>query len=225
MSAQVLEGHMGTAVEIDLCTACHAFWFDHHESLKLSPASTLELFALIGERAAGPKPAIGAPLRCPRCRSRLVLTHDRQRDTPFQYWRCGNKHGRFTTFFNFLREKHFIKPLTGPPLDELRRHVQFVNCSNCGGPVDLVHGTSCEHCGSPLSVIDMAHTETVVTQLRQASATRPVDPALPLRLASARREVEAALGGDHDAAGWTTLASSGLVEAGVSAISRWLRSV
>jgi hypothetical protein len=64
------------------------FWFDRHENLRLAPAATLELFGLIGEAAAarqGPKTALAVVLQCPRCRSRLRVTYDRQRNTPFRY--------------------------------------------------------------------------------------------------------------------------------------------
>ena len=58
-------------------------------------------------------------MQCPRCRGRLRLTHDRQRNTSFTYLRCRNGHGRLTTFFDFLREKDFVKPLTAQQLADL----------------------------------------------------------------------------------------------------------
>ena len=78
-------------------------------------------------------------LQCARCDLRLIDTHDRQRDTPFRYWRCGRRHGRFITFFDFLREKDFVRPLTPAQVAELRAQVRSVNCSNCGAPIDLQH--------------------------------------------------------------------------------------
>jgi Zn-finger nucleic acid-binding protein len=38
MTAMTLEARMGGQVAIDVCAGCQAFWFDHFESLKLSPA-------------------------------------------------------------------------------------------------------------------------------------------------------------------------------------------
>ena len=52
MVAETLDGHLGRPVSIDLCIACHVFWFDQNESLQLAPRSTLRLFRLIGEHAA-----------------------------------------------------------------------------------------------------------------------------------------------------------------------------
>jgi hypothetical protein len=98
----------------------------------------------------------------------------------FQYLRCAHGHGRFITFFNFLREKNFIRPLTRQQIEEIRKTVQFVNCSNCGAPVDLAKGTSCAHCGTPLSMLDSKQAEAVVDQLKRASEPRAIDPALPL---------------------------------------------
>ena len=52
MSTLALEGHVGAAIDIDICAACQVFWFDRRESLQLSPGSTLKLFERIGEHAA-----------------------------------------------------------------------------------------------------------------------------------------------------------------------------
>jgi hypothetical protein len=221
METLSLAGHGGAALEIDVCPACHAFWFDARESLHLSPASTLRLFTLIGE-TSGNRTALAAVLRCPRCRARLLPTNDLQRNTSFRYHRCDRGHGRLITFFDFLREKDFVKPLSTQQIAELRRNVQFVNCSNCGGPVDLTKGSSCDHCSTPLSMLDSKQAETVVAQLRRAAEPRPIDPALPLELARARREVEASFAGTGDD-WWKDAASSGLVEAGFGALMAWLK--
>lgn len=223
MVSLTLEGHSATAVTVDVCATCHVFWFDTYESLQLSPASTLKLFTHIGDASAGKKPAIPAVVRCPRCDSRLLPTHDRQRDTRFEYWRCDHRHGRLITFFNFLREKSFVKALSAKQLEELRQHIQTVNCSNCGGPVDLTHASVCLHCSSPVSMLDMKQAERLVSQFREASTPRPIDPALPMHMVRPRREVEAAFAtmerGDD---WWRDASSSGLVEAGVAALVRWL---
>ncbi len=224
MVTLTLEGHLSTAITVDLCDGCHVFWFDAYESLKLSPASTLELFRRIGEASAGQKPTIPALVRCPHCRSRLLPTHDRQRNTPFQYWRCDNGHGRLVTFFNFLREKSFVKMLSARQLQELRQHIQSVACSNCGAPIDLMHASVCPHCDSPVSMLDMKQAEKLVAQLREASTPRPIDPALQVNLARARREVEAAFASkDHSHEWWRDASASGLVEVGIAAIARWLK--
>jgi len=133
MTATTLDGHGGTSIVIDTCTTCQAFWFDKHESLQLAPVSTLKLFSLIGEQKGARSASLPSVMRCPRCSSRLLATNDLQRNTPFHYWRCDAGHGRFITFVDFLREKDFIKPLSPAQLQELRNHVQSVNCSNCGG--------------------------------------------------------------------------------------------
>lgn len=224
MAAQTLDGHLGRNVEVDVCTGCQAFWFDRSENLQLSPASTLKLFTLIGDTPSHRRASIAAVLKCPRCHSRLLNTHDMQRNTPFKYWKCPHEHGRLITFFDFLREKDFIRPLSALQIDELRRNVQTLNCSNCGGSIDLTRGSSCAHCGSPLSMLDLKQAEDVVAELKRASEPRLVDPALPLELARARREVEAAFAGSATATGWWSDASTlGLVEAGLTAVARLLR--
>ncbi len=223
MTVVDLQGHGGRSIAIDMCTACHAFWFDRHESLRLAPASTLRLFSLIGEHTAA-KPAFSGVLRCPRCQARLLKTQDRQRGTAFGYWRCDQGHGRFITYFDFLREKNFIRPLSGDQLRELRESVQSVNCSNCGAPIDLNKATTCSSCGSPLSMIDLKQAEGLMEQLRKASEPRPIDPALPLELARARREVEAAFASVPGNEWWKRNDDSAdLVGTGLSLVVKWLK--
>jgi hypothetical protein len=225
MRHEVLDGHLGRSVSIDLCLSCQAFWFDARESLQLSPSSTLRLFQLIGDVKTAAAPAAQATPACPRCRLRLRLTRDMQRSTRFEYLKCPKDHGRLTTFFNFLREKDFIRPLSAAQLAELRQTMAAVNCSNCGAPVDLAKGSACAHCQSPLSILDMGQAEKLVAQLKDADRTgRGVDPALPMSLIRARRDAHAAFDAFERESGWMTEAgSAGLVGAGVSFVARWLR--
>ena len=224
MTVHTLDGHLARPIDIDSCDACQAFWFDSNESPRLSPASTLRLFSLIADALPRRTGSVGRVLKCPRCRSQLLDTQDMQRNTRFSYIRCPHGHGRFTTYFNFLREKDFIRPLSPQQLEELRRNVQNVNCSNCGAAVDLARGSLCAHCGSPLSMLDMRQAERVVDQLRKASEPKTLDPALPLELARVRREVEATFAGvGEQTSWWSESASLGLVEAGMTAIARLLR--
>lgn len=221
-----LEAHMGTSVTIDLCRSCQAFWFDDRESLQLTPAATLQLFRLIGEDTTSPRRALNATTMCPRCGLHLNLVQDFQRTTRFQYRRCSRRHGRFITFFDFLREKNFIKPMSAVQIEELRRNVGAVNCSNCGATVDLAHASACAHCGSPLSVLDATQATRLVAELRSADRSQqPIDPALPMRLAQAKREVTQSFA-DFDAtadpAWFQHAASSGLVIAGLRSLAKWM---
>ncbi len=228
MTAHGLEGQLRTALEIDVCFACQVFWFDRHESLQLSPASTLKLFRLIGDRAAerrGAPSSGSAVAKCPRCRSQLVTTHDVQRNVRFQYARCPHGHGRLTTFYDFLREKNFLRPLSPDQVEALRQNVQTVNCSNCGAPINLDKGSECAHCSSPLSMLDLKQTQNLITQLQQADRSdRPIDPALPMRLEQARREVEAAFAGFEREPRWfDQVSTNGLLGAGLGSLARWLK--
>jgi uncharacterized protein YbaR (Trm112 family) len=225
MKEHTFAGHNGRPVVLDLCFPCQSFWFDTRESVALTPASTLALFRVIGEHTGKPNPTAVDLMKCPRCRGRLRLTKDMQRMTRFEYLRCPNNHGRLTTFLEFLKEKDFIRPLTPQQVAELRQSVPFVNCSNCGAPVDLARGSACAHCGSPLSMLDMKQAGTLVEQLQRADKSgKPVDPALPMNLERARRETEAAFAGlVRDDAFLSDLSASGLVFAGLQAVARWLK--
>ena len=221
MQQHTLDGHGGRPVVIDVCLPCQSFWFDAHESVRLSPGGTLALFRLIGEHSGARSFSNADLARCPRCKARLRLTHDMQRVTRFSYLRCPNDHGRLTTFFDFLREKDFIRPLTTEQLDELRRQVQSVNCSNCGAPVDVMRAAACGHCRSPLSMLDLKQAGALVEQLQRADTRerQPIDPALPLALLRARREAEAAFPNDRGA-DWSP---TDLVGAGLQAVASWLK--
>lgn len=224
MTSHTVAGQLGRSVTVDLCDPCQAIWFDPRESLQLTPGATLMLFRLIGEHVAKPHALASDTAKCPRCQSRLRRTQDMQRSTRFEYLRCPHDHGRLTTFFDFLKEKDFIRPLTPAQIAELRQNIQVVNCSNCGAPIDLAKRTDCEHCGSALSMLDMKQAEALVTRLREADrADKTVDPALPLELARARRDADEAFKGLPQDMLWGENQSFGLVGAGLASLARWLR--
>jgi hypothetical protein len=194
--------------------------------VSLTPGSTLALFRVIGEKLTRPQHSNAELAKCPRCKGRLRRTQDMQRSTRFEYLNCPNGHGRLITFFDFLREKDFIRPLTAQQIAELRQNVGSVNCANCGGPVDLSKGAACSHCGTPLSMLDIKQAEKLVAQLQRAEdrSNQPVDPALPMELLRARRETERAFAGIHEDELWfKDVASTDLFGASLTAVARWLK--
>src|SRR5262245_26946563 len=224
MSSMALERRMVGNVAIDACTGCQAFWFDKYESIQLSPASTLRLMKFIGEHSRPGRAGSGAAPRCPRCSDQLAFTHDLQGNTRFNYWRC-EEHGRFIGFLDFLREKSFIRALSQEDIAKLRENIQTLNCSHCGAPIDLVKSSRCEHCHSPVSMLDMKQPQQLLAQLTNAAEPKTIDPTLPLELARAKRETErwfGPMGSDPD---WLSdVSSSGLVQAGLNAMVRWLKN-
>ena len=226
MEEAKFDGHHGRSVAIDICHACQSFWFDARESVALTPGSTLALFRVIGEKLTRPQHTDSELAKCPRCKGRLRRTQDRQRATRFEYLNCPNGHGRLISFFDFLREKDFIRPLTPQQIAELRENVASVNCANCGGPVDLNKGAACSHCGTPLSMLDMKQAEKLVAQLQKAEgrAHQPLDPALPIELLRVRRETERAFAGIPDRELWfKDVMQTDLVGAGLTAVARWFK--
>jgi len=222
MTALTLDGHVGTKVDLDLCAACQVIWFDHLESPRLSPGATLSLFRTISERKQTAPPPLSDPLKCPRCDLRLLLTNDRQRNTPFRYRRCARDHGRLITFFDFLREKDFVRPLSGPQIAELRASVQTINCSNCGAPIDLMRASACAHCSTPLSMLDLNQIDRMAAHLQQAGeASRTIDPMLPERMRREKEAVDALFKALRADASGARPASSGLVEMGLRLLSDW----
>jgi uncharacterized protein YbaR (Trm112 family) len=192
MARQDFERQYRAAVPIDICHGCGAFWFDAWEDLTLTPGAVLRLFVVMNDsKPPAQRHPLGSNLCCPKCRARLVLTRDVQRATRFEYWRCPAEHGRFITFFQFLRQKNFIRPLSVAEMDRLRQNVRSVTCSSCGAPVDLNAGSACPHCKAPLSMLDARQVDTVVQQLKREEAhQKSVDAELPLRLLQDRLSVE-----------------------------------
>ena len=184
MRACRVDGYLGREVDVDVCVPCQSIWFDAHEHLQLTPGATLTLFKVIGENVSRPAWQDRDLAHCPRCRAQLRRTPDIQRNTHFEYFRCPNQHGRLIAFFDFLKEKDFVKPLQPLQIAELRKYVRTVNCSNCGGPVDLAAHAQCSHCGSPLTMLDLDEADQLIKQLQQAeTASKTIDPSWPLAVA------------------------------------------
>lgn len=220
MTNMTLDGHQGRSVSIDLCLQCQAFWFDKYENLQIAPISTLQLMKLIGERPAGASIAISTELRCPRCSDQLPLTRDMVRNTHFNYWRCKNGDGHFIRFFEFLREKNFVRPLSSQQLDELRENVQTLNCSNCGAAINLSTSSSCAHCGSAVAMLDLKGSEELLEQLRKAAEPKPADPTLPLQLLKAKQDMDLLFGRKPEPL--LKEVSGDLVHACLSKLAAWL---
>jgi len=172
MTSLAVDARLGTSLQIDLCPACRAIWFDRFEDIQLSPAATLKIFGIISEPSSASAAPWPAGVGCPRCSARLLYTHDIQRNTKFQYWRCDAGHGRLMSFMDFLRAKDFVRPLTPQQIEELRQNVQTINCSNCGGTIDLAKDSVCAHCGSAVSMLDLKQMAKTIGQLQAAAAGR-----------------------------------------------------
>ena len=220
MEAQTLDAMYGRTVTIDLCHACTGIWFDTLETLQLTPGAVLRVFKLIHDRR-GEASAAGDVTRCPRCRAQLTETTDMQRTTRFHYLRCPAEHGRFITFFQFLREKNFVRPLSLPELAQLRKSIRVVHCSSCGAPVDLERSTTCGYCRTAISMLDPDQVERAVRGLQAAETRRTtVDPQWPARLLVDRLVGERAVSEPLSEGGSMRF---GLLDAGLQALTDALR--
>ncbi|MCX7149772.1 MAG: zf-TFIIB domain-containing protein [Rhodocyclales bacterium] len=167
-------------VELDLCFACQGIWFDEYESLQLAPAGVIGLFKLIHEHRDDLRLPLADPLRCPRCKERLIHSQDRVKSGLFNYLRCGQQHGRFITFAQFMIEKGFVRQLTGAELDALKPHIGVVRCTGCGAPVDIRKDSACQHCRAPIAILDTQAVEAALAGYQQAAMRQMArtDPAL-----------------------------------------------
>ena len=172
LDGQTFEGNYGKSVSLDLCHTCHAVWFDSYENLHLSPQGILHLFRIIHEKQAERRSPLPENISCPRCQIRLVRVSDRQRNTRFHYFECGQGHGRFITFFQFLREKNFVRSLDPKEMAELKKHIVTLNCSNCGAVVDIDKASTCTYCRTPISMLDPRQIEHTLQTLQHAENKR-----------------------------------------------------
>jgi hypothetical protein len=233
MQTQDFEGHEPGAVRVELCFACAGIWFDHLASVQLAPAAVIELFKEIQSHGdAAPQP-VAKRLSCPRCDSDLSLSFDLSKSGRFSYFRCLRGDGRFTPFFQFLREKQFVRSLTAGEMQRLRTQVRQIRCSECGAPIDLEHSTQCEYCHAPVSFLDPDAVENALHMWSDAENRRRVGPTpqavadtlsriqLPHAQPNASSEVHL---GSSLSAGGTGPAGSGLdlIAAGIHAIGRLL---
>jgi hypothetical protein len=227
MEEHSLDRLYGRSVVLDICRSCQGMWFDNLELLQLTPGATLRLFAALNDRAVAARVPLSDGLACPRCPARLVEAHDRQRNTRFSYFRCPAGHGRYLTFFQFLRAKNFVRSLDPQEIAELRRRLRQVNCANCGAPVDVERHAACGFCRSPVSMIDPDRVRKVVDELNRAEARRiDIDPTLPVQLLVERARAERAFA---EPAGEFTLQdlldgnrSPNLIDAGLRVLARWI---
>jgi hypothetical protein len=172
MESRAFGRHPDGDVSLDICWDCHALWFDEYESSALAPRSVIDLFRLINEHRGQPARPLAASMSCPFCRKRLAYTQDLQRANRFTYYRCADCHGRLTTFFQFLREKQFVRSLSPVEIQSLRATVKQVRCSGCGASVDLARDPACAYCGSPISVLDADAVDKALSALSAADRGR-----------------------------------------------------
>lgn len=193
MAGESFDGKYGKVVLLDLCFPCNGLWFDSQENLQLTAGALLRLFTIIHEKHAVQLQALGETLQCPRCASKLRETMDMQRSTRFHYFRCPREHGRFITFFQFLREKNFVRSLNAKEVSELTQYIKTLNCSNCGAAIDLEKASACAYCRTPITMLDPRQLEKTLQELRQAEEKRQAgDPLLPAKLIMDRLQTESA---------------------------------
>ena len=114
-----------------------------------------------------------------------------QRNTRFNYFRCPQNDGHFITLFQFLREKNIVRSLDVPQINELRKRVKAIHCSNCGAPINLEKESICTYCQSPISMIDPVQVQATLAELqKQEDARHKIDPATAARLVVDKLSVE-----------------------------------
>lgn len=173
MHKQRFERLLHGEVVLDLCFPCQGIWFDDFESVQITPGGIIELFKLIHAHRDGQRLPLSDPLRCPRCTEKLLHGLDvAKHGGRFNYHRCLQKHGRFTTFAQFMIEKGFVRQLSAAEIDELAVKVGTIRCNGCGAPVDIRREHACGHCRSPIAILDPTAVEQALARFQQAEVKR-----------------------------------------------------
>lgn len=193
MASVTLAGHYGRTIAIDLCYGCSHVWFDGQEDLHLAPGGVLQLFEAMGSAAQQARRRVGARKACPHCQTGLLRTHDRVKDTPYEYFRCTQGHGKFMGFAAFLRARHFVRDLSAAEVQTLRVEARTIKCVNCGASIDVAAHAACPYCHAAIAVLDADQLAKTLEELARAEAERgKVDPSWPLRAEQVRQQTEAA---------------------------------
>jgi Zn-finger nucleic acid-binding protein len=183
----------GGTLEIDLCFACQGLWFDPLENTRLAPAAVIALFKLLHAHRSDAHHPLAQTLKCPRCRTALVKGYDMAQGGRYVTYRCAARHGRFSTFGTFMVEKGFVRHLSRLEIEALAARVGTIDCTSCGGTVDIRHDHACPYCRSALSLLDPQAVERALTRHSQAAQrTEMMDQGQisPIALADALVAVE-----------------------------------
>jgi hypothetical protein len=234
-SEELAQNYRGV-VRVDLCYACSAIWFDRMESVQLAPAAVIELFKEIHSHLNDPRQPLANRIPCPRCSEVLTIGSDLSKSGTFSYYRCPRGDGRFTPFFQFLREKQFVRSLTAAELQRVRSQVRQIRCSECGAPIDLEHTSQCPFCRAPVSFLDPDAVEKAMHMWSEAESRRRLAPTPDavgdaiIGMHRARAEPPAAAGlhlGNLLMAGASETAGAGLgldlIAIGIRAVGRLIR--
>lgn len=160
-------------VVLDLCFQCQGIWFDDFESVQITPGGIVELFKQLHEHHDDQRLPLRDPLQCPRCNEKLLHGLDvAKHGGKFNYHRCLQKHGRFTTFAQFMIEKGFVRQLNPAEIDELSAKVGIIRCMGCGAPVDIRKDHACGHCRAPITILDPGAVEQALSRYQHAEVRR-----------------------------------------------------
>jgi len=164
--------HHGEVI-LDLCFACQGIWFDEFESVQITPGGIVKLFEQLHQHHDDQHQPLRDPLHCPRCNERLLHGLDvAKHGGRFNYHRCLQKHGRFTTFAQFMIEKGFVRQLNPAEIDALSAKVGIIRCMGCGAPVDIRRDHACGHCRAPITILDPSAVEQALNRFQDAEIRR-----------------------------------------------------
>nr|MBL8411494.1 zf-TFIIB domain-containing protein [Dechloromonas sp.] len=173
MSKHRFERLLHGEIILDLCFECQGIWFDEFESVQITPGGIIELFKLLHEHRDDQRQPLADPLRCPRCSEKLIHGLDvAKHGGKFNYHRCLQKHGRFSTFAQFMIEKGFVRQLSNAEIDDLAVKVGTIRCNGCGAPVDIRRDHACTHCRSPIAILDPQAVEQALARFQHAEVKR-----------------------------------------------------
>ncbi|WCM97753.1 zf-TFIIB domain-containing protein [Acidovorax sp. GBBC 1281] len=162
--------HGSETIELDLCFACQGLWFDPQENTRLAQAGVVALFELLHQHRGDARHPIAQRLQCPHCPRALEPGFDVAKGGRYKTFRCPSRHGRFSTFGSLMVEKGFVRHLSVAEIEALAERVGTIQCTSCGGTVDIRNDHACPYCRSALSLLDPQAVDRALN--RHASVAR-----------------------------------------------------
>lgn len=168
----------GPAIAVEHCRACHLFWFDELESMRLSGPGWLQLLRQLLDSPQAPAPAPGVQLQCPRCALPLRTQHNQTRFGHFTLEVCPHCRGHAQGQALLLAERGLFRRLLPVEFAALQREGQTPECLHCGAALEAGQ-PRCRHCQAPALRIDLARWLQAIA-LRSGRALQAAAPAQPL---------------------------------------------
>lgn len=155
MTRLALLGRDSRSVDLDMCRACRAIWFDALESVRLSGLGwTLLLRRLAALPSASTTASAPVVMRCSACKVALMPLRNVNRYGRFAAQQCPSCLGQLQSHSMLLANRGLFRPLLERERATLAAEGRPLECLHCGAGLEG-GADHCSYCKSAALVIDM----------------------------------------------------------------------